>query len=84
MGQEDKQKVLFPRYTTLLKKKERQEKLRKFGSQTLKLFLELLGILWVVFLGYLFLSSFFNYEPSDPEDGLEKTDYSPYSGWTYE
>jgi hypothetical protein len=84
MSQENKKKIFFPRYTALIKKKERQAKIKEFGSQTIKLVLELLGILWIVFMGYLFLSSFFNYEPSDPEDGADKTDYSPYSGWTYE
>ena len=46
-----------------------------------------LGVIGILFLVYGFLISLdkqFNREIDPYEQDVEKTDYSPYSGWTYE
>lgn len=88
MSQYKKEKdITFPRYFAALKKQERVRKLKEFSYDALMLFIQLIGIVGILILAYGFLVSLhkqFNQEIDPYGHDAEKTDYSPYSGWTYE
>lgn len=53
----------------------------------LMVFIKLVGVIGILLLAYGFLISLdkqFNQDIEPYEQNVEKADYSPYSGWTYE
>ncbi len=87
MNNKIKPKITFPKYFAVLKKQERINKLKEFMYDVLMLFIQLIGVVGILFLAYGFLVSLhkqLNQEIDPYEYGVEKTDYSPYSGSTYE
>jgi hypothetical protein len=83
MNKKIQEKITFPRYFAALKVK----KLKEYSFDALMLCIQLIGIIGIIFLAYGFLISLdkqFNQDIDPYEQGVEKTDYSPYSGWTYE
>ncbi len=83
MNKKIQEKITFPRYFAALKVK----KLKEYSFDALMLCIQLIGIIGILFLAYGFLISLdkqFNQDIDPYEQNVEKTDYSPYSGWTYE
>lgn len=63
------------------------KKIKEGVFNVLMVLIQSLGVIGILFLVYGFLISLdkqFNREIDPYEQDVEKTDYSPYSGWTYE
>ena len=63
------------------------KKIKEGAFNVLMILIQSLGVIGILFLVYGFLISLdkqFNREIDPYEQDVEKTDYSPYSGWTYE
>lgn len=81
----NKIEITFPRYFAVLAKKERKEKIKEFLLNSFLTLLQIIGVVGMIFMGYAFLLGILNLlnAPMD-EDRPRATDYTPYSGWTYE
>lgn len=63
------------------------KKIKEGAFNVLMVLIQSLGVIGILFLVYGFLISLdkqFNRDIDPYEQRVEKTDYSPYSGWTYE
>ncbi len=83
MSKKKQEEITFPRYFAALKVK----KLKEYSFNTLMLCIQIVGIIGILFLAYGFLVGLdkqFNQDIDPDEEDARKTDYSPYSGWTYE
>jgi hypothetical protein len=75
-----KENITFPQYFKALKVK----KFKELTFNILMICTQLIGIVGILLLAYGLLINLHRYLNQDHEQGVERADYSPYSGWTYE